>query len=359
MASLPGRADEEPFLSNLQLLRFLAAAMVLVHHLQIEVTTKLGGTSLIDPTGVEWSIGVDVFFVVSGFIMYFLTHGRFGVPGQAAEFVKRRFMRVAPLYWLFTSLMIASIALAGGAVAHSDLSPARIVSSYLFVPWPRAGGDVYPVLGLGWTLNYEVEFYLAYAAALLLPARIGLPLLLGAFGLAAAFGRFLPADQLALRFWTDPIILEFLFGIGLAWTYLRGVKLALAWRTLLVASGLILSAAFTARGLVDHVDRSLWGGLPAILIAMGVCLGRQAPVNGLLMRGLIVCGNASYALYLSHMFSLRLLTTLWRRLGLDQPVAYVVVGFVLSTGVSVAVYLLMEKPTLAWLRRVTRRPAAA
>ena len=147
-----------------------------------------------------------------------------------AEFLRRRFVRVAPLYWLFTSLMLGLILLTPAMVSHNDLTLRRGISSYLFYPWPRAGGDVYPILGLGWTLNYEMLFYLAYAVALCFPRRIGLAGITGVFLLATTFGRMAPASWIAFRFWTDPIILEFLFGVLLGCLYLGGVRLSAAPR---------------------------------------------------------------------------------------------------------------------------------
>nr|QQZ51582.1 acyltransferase [Phenylobacterium glaciei] len=178
------------FLANLQVARFLAAIMVLVHHLELELATPRLNSPFRDPVGIEWSIGVDVFFMVSGFIMYLLSRQRFAEPGYAAEFLRRRLVRVVPLYWLFTGLMIASILASPGAVNHADLSAGRVLGSYLFFPWPRAGGDIYPILGLGWTLNYEIEFYLAFTLALCLPLRRGLTGLVGAFLLACLVGPF-------------------------------------------------------------------------------------------------------------------------------------------------------------------------
>jgi peptidoglycan/LPS O-acetylase OafA/YrhL len=345
------------FLPSLQILRFAAASMVLAHHLLLELATPRLAMPIIDPTGFEWSIGVDIFFMVSGFIMCFLTYRHFGEKGYWAEFLRRRFVRVAPLYWLFTSLMLILILTTPAAVSHNDLSAGRIASSYLFVPWPRAGGDVYPILGLGWTLNYEILFYLSYSVALCFSRTRGLAGLALIFLLATTFGRFLPASWVALRFWTDPIILEFLLGAGLGVAYLRGVRLGAAARTALIILGVGLSISLTKLGLTNHVDRDLWGGAPAFLIAAGAILGHPGGADGRLSpftRLLVLCGDASYALYLSHMFSVRALTTVWSKLHWHAPIAYLACGLVLSTAVAVGVYLWIERPVLGLLKSVVR-----
>ncbi|MBR7619222.1 acyltransferase [Phenylobacterium sp. 20VBR1] len=340
------------FLANLQVARFLAAIMVLVHHLELELATPRLNSPFRDPVGIEWSIGVDVFFMVSGFIMYLLSRQRFAEPGYAAEFLRRRLVRVVPLYWLFTGLMIASILASPGAVNHADLSAGRVLGSYLFFPWPRAGGDIYPILGLGWTLNYEIEFYLAFTLALCLPLRRGLTGLVGAFLLACLVGAILPRDWIALRFWTDPIILEFLAGIGFAHLYSRGLRLSAPWRWAAILLGLSLSAATTHLGLVDAIPRPLWGGLPAACMFAGLCLGEQPSKIGPVLRMMVLGGDASYALYLSHMFSIRALSTVWPHLQIASPLIYLCCGLALATAVAIAVHLLIERPLLGVLRRL-------
>jgi len=332
-------------------MRFVAAAMVLVHHLELELASPRLGAALHDLSAIEWSIGVDAFFMVSGFIMYVLARDHFAEPGFSLQFLKRRLMRVTPLYWLFTSLMIALITLSPGAINHADLSAGRILGSYLFIPWPRAGGDVYPILGLGWTLNYEIEFYLALALALCLPLRRGLTSLMVGFIGVVALGALLPHDWFALRFWTDPIILEFLAGIGFAHLYLKGLRLSWFWRLGFIALGLCLSSATTHLRMIDAVPRPIWGGLPAACIFAGICLGEQPAKIGPVLRAVILGGDASYALYLSHMFSIRALTTVWTHLHLQSPLLYLAAGLILATAVAIVVHLALERPVLEALKR--------
>jgi peptidoglycan/LPS O-acetylase OafA/YrhL len=341
----------------LQVLRFAAATMVLAHHLLLEVATPRLAMPLADPLGFEWSIGVDIFFMVSGFIMCFLTLRHFGEKGYWAEFLRRRFVRVVPLYWVFTSLMLVLILAAPSEISHNDLSAGRIVSSYLFYPWPRASGDVYPILGLGWTLNYEMLFYLAYTVALCFPRRLGLGGITVVFLLATTFGRLLPPQWIAPRFWTDPIILEFLLGVLLGLAYLRGWRLGWGARTALIVAGVGLSVVMTKLGLTNHVDRDLWGGAPAFLIAAGAILGPRTAKGsalGPVTRALVLCGDASYALYLTHMFAIRALTTAWARLHLHAPIAYLACGLVLSTALAVGIHLWVERPVLSMLKTVIR-----
>ena len=164
----------------------------------------------------DFGVGVDVFFVISGFIMAYITADKFGRPGASGQFLTRRLIRLVPLYWLFTLAMLAAMVLVPGQLAHTALNPAHILASYLFIPWLDSTGLAHPILGLGWTLNYEMYFYVIFAVMLFLPRRIGLWSLAVLFCALALLHPAIDPAQVQLSFWTDPIILEFLFGIGLA-----------------------------------------------------------------------------------------------------------------------------------------------
>lgn len=351
------------YLQNLQIMRCLAAVMVLFSHLERETASGRapGVTAIVDPTGIAWASGVDIFFVVSGFIMYHLTADRFGSAAYAGEFLKRRFIRIAPLYWIFTTLMILATQLARGQVHHADATWDRSLLSYLFFPAVRADGLAMPVLAIGWTLNLEVMFYLAYAAALLAPRRIGLGCLAAGFLLLAGFGGRLAGVLPPLAFWSQPLILEFLLGIALAHAFRRGLRIGRAAQVI----GLVLAIALMAlldrwawgQGSPMPLDaqppdwsRWLWGGAPALLVGAALMLGPR--IGGFPGRALARGGDASYALYLSHPFALNILSLAWGRLHLPGAGwAYVCVGMAACVAAAFAVHQLVEAPILALLRR--------
>jgi len=119
----------------------------------------------------------------------------------------------------------------------------------------------------------------------------------------------------------------------------------------LVLAGLGVSSLLNRLGVVDPGQRLLWGGAPAFLIAAGVILTPNRRRDDLFSRALVLCGGASYALYLTHMFTLRLLTEAWSKFGLGAPGAYLACGFVLAIAASVGVHLWVEQPILALLNR--------
>jgi peptidoglycan/LPS O-acetylase OafA/YrhL len=236
--------------------------------------------------------------------------------------------------------MVVALLAAPGAVKDTDLDPAQIVSSYFFYPYERHDGRIAPVLSLGWTLNYEMFFYLLAAAALFWRRPHAGVILWTVLLTLALFGWLLDPQQSAVRFWTNSIILEFGFG----------VLLALVWQR---------------RGTVHNPAHALalfLTGVAALLLLHGTALPRFLPnAPDPLSRLGSSLGDASYALYLSHRFVLRLATLALlplvpaTSLGLWSFVAGVTLA---ATLLSLAVFRHIERPLLARLnRRLSPAPA--
>ncbi len=356
----PGRVH---YLGNLQILRFIAAAMVLLSHLEHEtIDGRIPRmTPAADPTHIAWASGVDVFFIVSGFIMYYLTADHFGSVAYAGEFLKRRFVRIAPLYWIFTTLMLVAIQLTPGQVHHLDSGPGRVISSYLFLPSTRADGAMVPVLAGGWSLNLEVMFYLAYAAALIAPRRAGLGVLVGVFACLAGLSSLPAHSLLSLRSWGQSIILEFPMGMALAHLFLRGsLRLSRGGQVVLAVAALCAMAGLDSlawgRGVIPmgeqppDWDRWVWGGVPALILAAAIMLGPT--LKGALWRALASGGDASYALYLSHPFVLAIMSAAWVRLHLPTVGwLYLAATAPVCIAAAWAIHNRLEAPLLAFLRR--------
>lgn len=324
--------DSMSRLQGLQTLRALAALMVLVGHVLAEaehyLATDLPGDA------IPWTRGVDIFFVISGFIIA-LSATRY--RHRPLAFLGRRALRVVPLYYLFTTLMVVTLLLVPGGAKDTALDPGQIVTSYLFLPFERHDGRIAPVLSLGWTLNYEIFFYVLMALCLWLRRPfLGLAALLT--GLASL--SLVPGKPVALTFWSNPLILEFLFGIALAMLWQRGLRRHSAPLALLVlAAGMILLVLLDQTGL----PRFLAAGIPAVLIVAAGTL--FAPAIDLPMQSL---GDASFALYLSHRFTLRVLTLgLLPHIQADMAWAYVGLACAACLGVAVLVHHRIERPLLA------------
>lgn len=340
-------------LDRLQSLRFVAAAAIVIRHIFLEV----------DQHGVEfpfrdafmqvpWGAGVDVFFVISGFVITISALHKPQSAGTAGDFIVQRLIRLWPTYALFTLLMLAAMFAIPGALDHPVIDPAHTTASFLFFPWPEPGDALlYPVLGQGWTLNFEMFFYTCFAATLLAPQRYRLAILLGG-GIALVTAGALFRLPLPLAFWADSIVLEFLFGVVLAVAW-RRVGSASSWMFLVALIGLALT--FLLSTTWPDLPRVIKAGLPSVLVVGGVVFSGPTVERLFGCPPLATLGNASYALYLSHTFTINLLLMVWLKLGLAAPWGFAALAFTASIIVSLIVYVLLEKPSMAFLKNAYRR----
>ena len=339
-------AKKFPTIENLQILRFVAAFMVLLSHVQHELVVRGGGEGSVfhpfDP--VYWPGGVDIFFVISGFIIYFVGHRAFAVGG-ARDFMLKRLVRIVPMYWIFTTLMLVSVLVLRHRVAHSDLSLSNIIQSYLFIPSRNAYGEVSPVLALGWTLNFEMMFYVVFASGLLMPRRAGMVFIVLVIGALAALSTVDLSRFVALDFWASAIVLEFLFGIGLAGIYLSGLRID-RW-----TSALFVIASIGAMLLAKKVNadteysnlRFVWMGIPAFMLCAGLSLVREQGVASGVGKALVLGGDASYALYLSHPFVINLVGIVWAKIGINSDALYIIVSISAAVLAAILIHVYFER----------------
>ena len=336
---------------GVQALRAMAAVAVAFLHVADEAGA-LVGTPARAPYGIVDALpleaGVDLFFVISGFVMVWASWNGFGRAASVGPFVWRRLLRIAPLYWLLTAATAAVSLAAPGLISDGARDGwGYVAASVAFLPWRRADGFVQPVLRLGWTLEYEMLFYLIVACALPLRRWVGLAAILGAIGALVIAGLAVPFRAVPLAFWTDPIVGEFALGVLVAILARRG------WRGGTLAAVLLAVAvvAFAATGLEQ---RLLVRGVPAALLVFCALSWRGLP------RWLVLLGDASYALYLVHPFPMRALRVLFVHLPLPPAMSaplYLVVTMAACLGLAVALHLLLEQPILRW-GRALRRPRA-
>ncbi len=339
-----GRVD------SLQVLRFLAAFLVLCGHAQQALVARapqVAGSFGFIP--LDWGLGVDVFFLISGFVMYYMMQNRFGQPGVASDFLRRRIIRVVPLYWLFTTLVLVM-----GLILRTPLpSTARIVFSYLFLPGPTCDLYCTPLFTLGWTLNYEMMFYAVFALGLFFPRGRGMAVIVGTILLLIAIAWPTPPDWRMIRFWGLPLTLEFLIGIGIARLFLSGRRLSALAGWIMLAAGFALAIWLYQIRAFETVDRVVTGGIPAALIVTGAVLGLEPRRETRWIALLIAGGNASYALYLSHPFAIHAVELVDARLALTalHPALFLGVIVVVAILGAAVVHRLIEQPLLRLLNR--------
>jgi len=348
-------------LQSIQVCRALAALLVVHVHATVmaRVYAERYGSLDAISNGVYnaldfGQLGVDLFFVISGFIMIFVTHSLPPSRVSVQSFLERRIARIVPLYWLFTFLLTALILLAPGVVVHNDLSGTFLLKSLFFIPVARSDGEIAPLVAPGWTLNFEMFFYLSLGALLLLPARHRVWLLSLVFVCLAGVGFALPlgpAHPIASLL-TSPLLLEFLYGCWISTLVLAGRIVGPSWSALCVLVGVagIVADFFLPLQAFRHFS---WG-LPSALLVYGLlCLERAKGLR--FPRFLVRIGDASYSLYLVHWFVLPPVGRVWAKSGLGHYLpgdVLVVLGIVASVGAALIVHRYLEDPLIRWARRL-------
>jgi peptidoglycan/LPS O-acetylase OafA/YrhL len=352
-----------PPLLSLQVLRAVAALLVLLHHAGYDadaIAARTGATPFGLDRFVDLGFGVHLFFVISGFIMLRTARGHGSARG-ALMFMGRRILRVVPLYWLLTALTLLGAAVAPGLLNGAPGGVAWVAGSFLFVPVARGNGAVNPVLGQGWTLDYEMFFYALFALSMPLPRRAALAALAAALVGLVALGRTIVPPFAAVAVWTDGLLLEFLFGLGLGVAAERGWRLGPAAATLAVSAGALGAVALgPLSGRFDGLAPWLREGVPAALAVGGCVLGPRWGASRAVLA-LALLGDASYSLYLSHPFAVRLLGAAWKGTmpAAAPPWVYLLSACAAAVGGALLLHRFVERPMTEALQRRTPAVAAA
>jgi len=334
-------------ISSIQYLRSLAVLMVVwvhakeqFHWLDTLFTSNLGVA------------GVDLFFVISGFIMVYTTHNRNITP---ARFFWRRILRIVPLYWFYTLLLVSIALLLPNVVRSVAIDWQHITFSMLFIPQisPVFPNFYWPTLIPGWTLNYEMAFYFIFALALFLPEKYRI-LALGTTLLSLiVYGNAADSEN-SFDFYSELIILEFLLGSMLAKWYVAGrihKNNTYGYITILISIIFFIIAHEIQLG-----DRFYSSGIPALGVLYGALkLEYKENIFG---RFIHEIGNASYSIYLSHIFTLGLLRAVWNKF-LFTPsdnillfgIAFMIIAISASTFAGWISYKLIEEKINNKLRK--------
>jgi len=347
--------------TGLQILRFVAAMLVVVMHTSEAYLLRIEGTS-----GSQYwdggAAGVDLFFVISGFVMALSTAR---IPaGSAARlnaawvFMKRRFVRIAPLYWFYLLLKTALVLALPALALRTSIDPEHLLASLLFVPAMSPWGLIQPVLPVGWTLNFEMLFYGVFALGIALGlARIWFTLVL--LGLVFAAGQLFPEITL-LRFYSQTLIFEFVLGIAVAQIYMK-------YRAAAPEAGLgMIAAGAVVMFLVDwgvDADRFSTWGIGAALIVMGAVWLEPWIAGSKNAPRLSFLGDASYSIYLSHTFIVPGAVLLLKSVGVESPLVVMLTVCILVVVAGCYSYVWLERPLTGLFKRIllvpSSRPALA
>jgi exopolysaccharide production protein ExoZ len=335
-------------LYNLHLLRVIAALGVVYFH-----TTSVAGLKL------DWDVGsrgVDVFFVISGFIIAYIA------TSKPEQFFLRRLIRVVPFYWAATAFVFAMVSIAPALFHTTTASMPHLIASLLFFPHPGADGEMQPTLILGWSLNYEMFFYVWFAVSLRISQRWS-PVLCAGWLIAVmvAIGAAHSENPVA-AFYARPIVLEFCYGLVafyvFQWCSARRDALAR-----IPGLGAALLVIFVA-GLVaivlgeeyyrDVVPRYRIAGIPAFFVVTSALLLERLFGVSTKNRLIFLLGEASYIIYLIHPYIIFTVLRVVARgaTGWSSPaLAALIVGLLaLVSAIAIAIHVWFEKPVMAFLR---------
>lgn len=293
-------------IKNLHALRAIAAFMVVFHHLQdsLALYFHLGGKT------VAGTAGVDIFFIISGFVM---VHTNKDMQRTPMHFWTDRAIRILPLYWIATAVIVGLFFLGFQPGGLTNFTASKLVRSLLLIAYPSTPGSPSPVHFLGWTLVYEVYFYLLFGLLMFLGSIGRVTLAMSGIFLLSLGLFFSPAGQnFYVITYANPILLEFLAGMILALLYNHATVTAqvihlqpwarlAALLSIMAGLGGILSIEFMGLPVKDMTPalHALHFMLPAILVVGGALLAERANVK-LESRFLFLLGSASYAIYLFH-----------------------------------------------------------
>jgi exopolysaccharide production protein ExoZ len=338
-------------LVHVQILRFIAAVSVIAFHaLGVAPDGFKVAESPISFVLSYGGRGVDLFFVISGFIIFYATHGSSLTP---AEFLRRRVERIVPLYFfvIFTVTVLA-MALPATFDAPDWYTPRHILKSLAFIAF--TDGDM-PVVYVGWSLEYEMYFYLA-AALLMVATRDAWRNIVVMFSTLAMIGR-IPGVEPALgnyAFFVDPIILEFVLGVIVGHVFVNG---RVDWPMPVAAACAIAAVLVT-----DPTQRVIVSGIPSALLVMAAAFVSRKRANpSCLERALARLGDASYSIYLAQVETVSLAgAAVAGLIPSIPPLLLLAVTTAIVVAFGMLLNIAVERPLLRFSRRLgAPRPAQA
>ncbi len=285
----------------LRFLRCVAATLVVIYHTDLQLWRLSDGTHV--QSAAFGAAGTDLLFVISGFTMVYISHGkhpRFG------EFIFRRIARIAPLYWLLTLCMLAAFVASPSLFNNTKFDIKHFAASLAFVP------STHPVLGIqrpflvpGWALNIIAFFYLLFGLFLFLPSKwriVAVGLILCT--LVILRWQFFGANPL-LDFYGAPVVLDFVLGMLVAWIYLERRSVPIATLAVILAASAAVFAAGVLAGIGGGEQRVLYWGLADTGILFSA-LFVEKEWGWWNPSAFAQLGDASFATYLSNLFTLAL-----------------------------------------------------
>ncbi len=328
-------------LTSIQLLRAVAAMSVVFFHM--ETTPQLG------------IFGVDIFFVISGFVMAMVTSGN----PSAGGFLLNRIIRIVPLYWILTTALAVVVLAAPNLILSTTFNLTNFLKSLFFIPYFKESGLLQPFLFVGWTLNYEMLFYACMTVGLLASKRwhvqITITLLTTLFVVFGCFG----SNAVLTEFFGNLKIFEFVIGIA-AYYICRGTTANQTHPALLVAIGVISLVVMAYLEVAwPEIDDLFRFGVPSFfLVVAAVRLEPHARSRQLRWIATRI-GDSSYAIYLSHAYVIAIMLRVLLKQGEWLRSHYFLAVLIAMAGSAIVgrlIYLGIDKPLHRHLKTLVIPP---
>ena len=321
----------------IQQLRAFAAIGIVVFHQNHSL--KIGNAS------------VDVFFIISGFIICIIIDSYKNNPLQ---FFLRRIARIAPLYWIVTLVSVLLVKIYPESFGDADIRPFHIIYSFFFIPHWDVNGKIWPTLLQGWTLNLEFFFYAIMTFALCFSRRLNLIYISVFFIALVICGVLFHFHSAVCRSYTANILMELVAGLWLGFLWKKRLLPSMGIGIFLCIVGVSILSVEQIWMLKKSIAlaRVPYYSLPALLIVLGA-LSIEASGHYLKSSLLKVIGEASYAIYLTHIL-------------VAIPVKGLLIGYKLPAGIEfgvsiailvsagVLIHYLVERPANEWTRKILK-----
>lgn len=370
-------------LGLVQILRFIAAMFVVMTHVRGAELVRGDGFALLPEfTQVAGLAGVDLFFVISGFVMSYVSVKFAPSAASSARFIASRLFRIYPTWWLFLGIFCALMVVNFGTPWSPVAKPIavsgaeHVLRSVFLLPQPSL-----PILNVGWTLIHEQYFYIVFALLLFLPARLRIaglliwaliPIIAFLFGAAPAQARTL--SELLIH----PMTLEFIAGAIVGWLFTRNICPQPVIMFVLGVIGFILVAILTPLTAFqgDATTRVMLLTLPCTLMVYGAAGLQNSIQNNKMLTKASVLGDWSYTLYLGHPIVVLVAPSLMEvgaglianitgrsaadvsflqlgAPGLADNIVFIAAVFTGAILLAVLTHYLFEAPLIRWFRKLT------
>ena len=303
------------------------------------------------------AFGVDIFFVISGFVMMYSSHMDDVTKGYRKSlktFLPKKLLRIIPLYYLMTIITYVAVCIFPEYFRQTERGFMQVIKSFLFIPY-ESGGRTMPIVKVGWCLNYEVVFYLIFFIAIMISYKYRGIIASAVMIALSVSGYLVTTESIPVRFWLGDVYLDFVYGIIAYYICLtthkafltirqkKGLKVALIIVFAACVCGITATLIMGHRIVGDDLNpiRGISWGIPAFIIFMLFFW------TGILMdipKIFVWIGDISFTLFLIHYYPVMFFSRIGE--GIQNGflrVLLALAGFVLAFAVSVPVHFLFDK----------------